>query len=229
MAAGSREQSTAKDRRRRLVRPATARDRWLVAVALLCLVWLVGGCGDDGVDGAATDATPQARQKTYQSALFGFSMTYDTRRFEVVDEVATDSSLMLTLGESAQADGPIVIRLSLTAAGEGMPRYTPGTPQADAALRAQFEGFKEDFAEARLGEPQEYTLAGLPGLVAAVGGAVPALPIDDPQLVGKVYGTLWEDGALSVLAGAPSSVWAQAEQYVDEVVRSISLDAATDD
>jgi hypothetical protein len=215
-----------------------ARGLVLVSAAILLvagLATIVIGCGGDGGDstdggddGGVSGSPSAAGEKTYTNADYGFSVTYDPQRFDIFEEIGEASGLIVVIADSSQTDGPSAIKISVGSSGPGGTVYEPGSTEAMAGLQAQFGGFKEDFAEADFGEPEECTLGGLPALCAYIGGAIPALPIDDPQLTARIYGTVWADKGMFVLVGAPSPIFGEMEPVLQEVVDSIVIEAAAD-
>lgn len=205
--------------------------RMPAAVLLVAgLATILIGCGGGGGDGAGDVSSSQSAsgEKTYTNADYGFSVTYDAQRFDVFEEADEGSGLIVVIADSGQTGAPSAIKISVGASGSGGTSYEPGSAEAMAALQAQFGGFEEDFAEADFGEPEECSLGGVPALCASIGGAVPALPIDDPQLAGRISGTLWADKSMFVLAGAPSAVFDETEPALRKVVDSIVIDVEAD-
>lgn len=187
-----------------------------------------GSHGGGGDDGGGPGSPPAAGEKTYTNADCGFSVTYDAQRFDVFEEADEGSGLIVVIADSGQTGGPSAIKISVGASGADGTAYEPGSAEAMAALQAQFGGIEEDLAEADFGEPEKCTLGGLPALCASIGGAIPALPIDDPGLTGRISGALWADKSMLVLVGAPSAVFDETEPALQEVVDSIVIDVEAD-
>lgn len=202
--------------------------RALAAASVGVLLVFVAACGGgdtgDGGQGAATSPAAE-KMTTYTNAEYGFSVTYDERRFDVFDEQTEGSQLVLFIADSDQTDGPAVAKIAVGAAGSGED-CDPGSPQAMESLRAVFAGLAEDFTEADVGEPEECTLGGLPALCTYVGGSVPALAIGDRQVTTKLYSTRWADKVMLVLMGTPSPVFGENEAALTKIVDSITIDTA---
>ena len=202
----------------------------VVSVAMSALLLLAVGCGGDGTDDATDDAggdgsaAPASQPTTYTNDEFGFSVTYDPQRFDTVDEVAEEPDFNLVLIDSSQTDGPAAIRITVGASGPDGPRFEPGSPETMEALEAQFAEFSKALPDADIGETEECTLGGLPALRVYVGGTIPGVPIDDPQLTGMIYGTAWADKGMFVLVGTPSPIWGENEAGLQEVVDSITIE-----
>lgn len=183
-----------------------------------------GGTGDESPSSPAT----VAREKTYTNADYGFSVTYDARRFEIFEEIAEGSGLIVLIADAGQTEGPAAVKISVGAEAAGAKVYEPGSGETMETLRAEFRGLKEDFAEADVGEPEECSLGGLPALCTYVGGTIPSLPIDDPQLTARLWGTRWSTKAMFVLAGTPSPIFGETEPALVEIVDSITIDQSAE-